>query len=308
MKPVLKKIDGILLLNKPLHMTSNGALQRIKRLFGAKKAGHTGSLDPLATGMLPICFGEATKVSQFLLDSDKHYQVEVKLGIKTTTGDAEGEILETRPVVDVTTEKLLTVLKQFTGKIQQIPPMFSAIKHQGKPLYELARQGIEIERKSREVTIHASNLISYEQEKMTFTVHCSKGTYIRTLAEDLGEILGCGAYVTALHRTAVAPYPPDKMYQLEELEALQQQGDFGGLMRCLLPIDTSVQHLPAIKLSSSGAFYIRTGQPVMVPHLPTTGWVRIFDDSRFMGVGEVLDDGRLAPRRLINKHSVQGAI
>lgn len=301
MKPILKNINGILLLDKPLKMTSNGALQYVKRLLGAKKAGHTGSLDPLATGMLPLCFGEATKVSQFLLDSDKHYHVQVKLGTKTTTGDAEGDVIATLPVVGIDSEKIKMVLAQFVGAIQQIPPMFSAIKHQGKPLYKLARQGVEVERKPRDVFIHSSQFVSYENETFVFDVHCSKGTYIRTLVEDIGEILGCGAYTTGLRRTAVSPYQQNKMYSLNELEEKQAQDGFESLMACLLPMDTSVQHLPSIKLSSSGSFYIRTGQAVRVPELPVSGWVRLFsDDGQFMGIGEVLEDGRVAPRRLVS--------
>jgi len=301
MKPILKKIDGILLLDKPLNMTSNGALQRVKRLFNAKKAGHTGSLDPLATGMLPICFGEATKVSQFLLDSDKYYHVSVKLGIKTTTGDAEGEIVAIRPVAAIHSEKLIAVLNQFTGSIKQIPPMFSAIKHQGKPLYELARQGLEVERKSREVFIYSSQLISSKDDTFVFNVHCSKGTYIRTLVEDIGETLGCGAYVTGLHRIAVSPYQQNKMCSLNELAEKSQQFGPDALLQYLLPIDTSVQHLPAIQLSSAGTFYMRMGQAVMVSHAPASGWVRIFaEDTQFMGIGEMLEDGRVAPRRLIS--------
>ncbi len=301
MKPILKNIDGILLLDKPLHLTSNGALQRVKRLFGAKKAGHTGSLDPLATGMLPICFGEATKVSQFLLDSDKYYQVEMKLGIKTTTGDAEGEIISTRPVNDLTAERIENVMSQFLGTIQQIPPMFSAIKHQGKPLYELARKGVEVERKPRAVNIYALKLITLGVDTVSFDVHCSKGTYVRTLVEDMGEQLGCGAHVSALRRSAVSPYQQNKMYTFTELEEMHKQYGFDALAQCLLPIDTSVQHLPAVKLSASTTFYLRMGQPVMAPHLPATGWVRIFsDDAQFMGIGEILEDGRVAPRRLIS--------
>ena len=301
MKSNLKKIDGILLLDKSLNITSNGALQRVKRLFGAKKAGHTGSLDPLATGMLPICFGEATKVSQFLLESDKHYDVEVTLGVKTTTGDAEGEVIATRALVDINFEKILVILSQFKGAIQQIPPMFSAIKHQGKPLYELARQGIEIERKPRTVQIYALELTSFDAPKFTITVSCSKGTYVRTLAEDIGEQLGCGAHVSGLRRTAVKPYESDKMHTLDSLEEMHKQYGMDALLNCLLPVDTSVQHLPAVKLSSSATFYMRMGQPVMVPHLPLEGWVRIFSgDAQFMGIGEILDDGRVAPKRLIS--------
>jgi len=300
MKPVLKKINGILLLDKPLHLTSNGALQRIKRLFGAKKAGHTGSLDPLATGMLPLCFGEATKVSQFLLDSDKSYHVEVKLGIRTTTSDAEGEVIETRPVIDIDADKIEEVLARFIGPIQQVPPMFSALKHNGKPLYELARQGLSVERKSREVFIHSSRLVSCEKDTFIFDVDCSKGTYIRTLVEDMGEMLGCGGYVTGLHRVAVSPYQENKMYGLNELEAIHAEDGLDGLMCCLLPVDSSVQHLPPVKLSSSGSFYVRMGQAVRMPHLPASGWVRLFSESGlFMGIGEILEGGRVAPRRLL---------
>ena len=301
MKPMLKKIDGILLLDKPLHMTSNGVLQRVKRLFNAKKAGHTGSLDPLATGMLPLCFGEATKVSQFLLDSDKHYYVEATLGVRTTTGDAEGEVIETKSVDGIEVNHVIAVLAQFVGAIQQIPPMFSALKHQGKPLYELARQGIEIERKSREIFIYSSQLEAMQGHKFTFNVHCSKGTYIRTLVEDIGAMLGCGAFVSGLRRTIVSPYQKNKMYSLSELEVMHEQYGADALIECLLPIDTSVQHLPVVNLSSAATFYMRTGQAVMVPHVPTSGWVRIFaDDAQFMGIGEILEDGRVAPRRLIS--------
>jgi tRNA pseudouridine55 synthase len=300
MKPIPKKIDGILLLDKPISLTSNAALQRVKRLFCAKKAGHTGSLDPLATGMLPICFGEATKVSQFLLDSDKHYQVGVTLGVKTTTGDSEGDIIATKPV-DVTEAQINHILNQFIGTLQQIPPMFSAVKYQGKPLYELARKGIEIERKPRTIKIHSIQLISCKDNKFNFDVHCSKGTYVRTLVEDMGEQLGCGAHVSSLCRSSVVPYEKNKMYTMEALEELQQHQGTDALLKCLLPIDTSVQHFPIVKLSSAATFYVRTGQPVIVPHLPLEGWTRLFsDDGIFMGIGEVLDDGRVAPRRLVS--------
>lgn len=297
---IKKNIDGILLLDKSIGLTSNGALQRVKRLFGAKKAGHTGSLDPLATGMLPICFGEATKFSQYLLESDKRYQVTVKLGIKTSTGDAEGEVIATRPVENVTAERLNTVLQQFMGMIHQIPPMFSAIKHQGRPLYELARKGIEVERALRTVQIFHLECTGLQTDTFQLDVHCSKGTYIRTLAEDIGEVLGCGAYVSALHRSSVTPYDGVKMYSFEALEELHQQHGPVALKQLLLPIESSVQALAAVKLSTSSAFYLRMGQPVMVPHLPTEGLVRLYgQDDVFMGVGEVLDDGRVGPRRLV---------
>lgn len=295
-----KNIHGIILLDKPLGLTSNGALQRVKKIFNAKKAGHTGSLDPLATGMLPVCLGEATKFTQFLLESDKKYHVTLKLGVKTTTGDAEGEVTATRVVKDVTLERVVTVTQGFLGAIQQIPPMFSAIKHQGKPLYELARRGIEIERAPRTVQIYDLTVANLEEDNVFFTVHCSKGTYIRTLAEDIGEQLGCGAHVIGLRRTAVSPYHDAKMYTLDALEELRKQHGEAILYSLLLPIESSVQALPVVKLSTSSAFYVRTGQPVMVPHLPTEGQVRLFNEDGFMGVGEILNDGRVAPRRLVS--------
>lgn len=296
-KPHLN-INGILLLDKPLNMTSNGALQYVKRLFNAKKAGHTGSLDPLATGMLPICFGEATKLSQFLLESDKYYRTTIKLGVRTTTGDAEGDVIETCAVGDLTIERIDAVLSQFLGEIQQIPPMYSAIKHKGQPLYKLARRGIEITREPRIVHIYALTREEFSADTLTLNTHCSKGTYIRTLAEDIGRALGCGAHVSVLHRSAVAPYHHSKMHMLTALEEIKQQG-MDALLNCLLPVDSSVQAFPAVKLSSAAVFYIRTGQPVMVPHLPIQGFVRIFsDNNEFMGIGEILDDGRVAPRRL----------
>jgi len=307
-KPRIKKIkvNGILLLDKPLHASSNHALQKVKRLFNAEKAGHTGSLDPLATGMLPICFGEATKVCQFLLDSDKHYQVSIQLGIRTVTGDAEGAILSERCAKSITEEKLSLALKQFEGEISQIPPMYSAIKVQGKPLYELARKGIEIPRQSRKVQIHQLSLVQFDAQQMHFSlsVHCTKGTYIRTLADDLGEALGCGAYVSALHRVSVTPYFTQKMYTLSELEDISQAHGQQGLQNCLLPLETSVERFPAITLSSSSAFYLKTGQAVMAPKMLTHGLIRLYSESnQFLGMGEMLDDGRVTPKRLFNLNS-----
>lgn len=300
-----KSINGILLLDKPLHLTSNGALQKAKRLFGAKKAGHTGSLDPLATGMLPLCFGEATKLSQYLLESDKYYQVVAKFGEKTTTGDAEGEIIETRPTQHVTLENLQQVITKFVGVIEQIPPMFSALKFQGKPLYELARKGIEVERKPRPVTIHDLRVESSFEPDEVFTtcqmfVHCSKGTYIRTLVEDMGELLGCGAHVIGLRRVAVAPYQDFPMITLAELEQVVQQEGSNALLKYLLPMESSIQHFPVVKLSASTAFYLRTGNSVMVPNAPNSGLVRIFtEQDELIGIGEMQDDGRVAPKRLM---------
>jgi tRNA pseudouridine55 synthase len=292
-----QNIQGILLLNKPIGITSNAALQKVKRLFRAKKAGHTGSLDPLATGMLPICFGEATKFSQFLLDSDKQYFVTMKLGIKTTTGDAEGEVISERPV-NVTREQIEKVASEFLGPIQQIPPMFSAVKHQGKPLYELARKGIEIERAPRTVMIHSLELGEVRETEVSFSIHCSKGTYVRTLAEDMGEKLGCGAHVIGLHRIAVVPYQDKKMHTLADLEAIAHTE----LMSHLLPVETSLDSYPAVNLSTAAVFYLKTGQAVMAPHLPTQGFVRIYDNHQFLGVGEIMEDGKLAPRRLVTSN------
>lgn len=295
-----RPINGILLLDKPAGITSNGALQRVKRLFQAKKAGHTGSLDPVATGMLPICFGEATKFSQFLLESDKSYEVVARLGERTATGDSEGEVIETRPVVDASAERVQQVMTQFLGEIDQIPPMFSAIKVQGKPLYELARRGIEIERQSRRINIFSLTFISIENNDLKFQVHCSKGTYVRTLVEDIGRELGCGAHVIALRRLSVAPYGYAAMHTLPALEALAESMGAHALLSCLLPIETAVNVYPVVQLSTSASFYLRTGQPVRVNFPLNSTLVRLVsEDERFLGVGEVLPDGRVKPHRLL---------
>jgi tRNA pseudouridine55 synthase len=293
------KINGIFLLDKPLHLTSNHALQRVKRLFGAKKAGHTGSLDPLATGMLPICFGEATKFSQFLLESDKRYQVKARLGIKTTTGDTEGEIISEKPIIEVTLEKVKKTLETFLGETQQIPPMFSAIKHQGKPLYEFARKGIDIERASRKITVHHLHLLHYHHDELEIDIHCSKGTYVRTIVEDIGEELNCGAHVTTLRRLHVFPYENSKMMTLDTLEKIIKESL--PLQDYLLPIETAVASFPEVILSTSAVFYIRQGQSVKVSNLNgENGFVRMYtQDRNFLGVGEIVEDGRIAPRRLV---------
>ncbi len=300
-KLLAENVNGILLLDKPTGMTSNGVLQVIKRLFAAKKAGHTGSLDPSATGMLPICFGEATKLCQFLLEANKNYQVTVRLGVRTATGDADGEVIATQPVINVTHERLLQVLKQFTGSIEQIPPMFSAVKINGKALYKLARRGIEIDRQPRRVTISKLDLIEFNENTFVLDVHCSKGTYIRALADDIGQALQCGGHVAALRRMAVAPYQQTKMSTVDELIAIHAEHGLTVLRRSLLPIETSAQNFPAIKLSAAAAFYLRMGNPVMTGQLKTSGLIRIFaDDGSFMGIGEMLEDGRVTPKRLIN--------
>ncbi len=301
-------VNGILLLDKPADITSNGALQRVKRLFNAKKAGHTGSLDPIATGMLPLCFGEATKFSQFLLESNKSYLVTAKLGEETTTGDCEGDVIVRKPIIDVDALRIAALMENFVGEIEQVPPMFSAIKHQGKPLYELARQGIEIERKARRITIFSLELIDFVQNEFTFRVHCSKGTYVRTLVQDLGRALDCGAHVIALRRTHVSPYENATMYTLPALEAIVEQSGQAGLSACLLPVETSVQVLPIVKLSTAAVFYLRMGQPVRASLPSNTSLVRLMsDDAKFLGVGEVTLDGRIKPSRLLSQKSSSAA-
>lgn len=298
-RPRGRNITGVLLLDKPVGMTSNAALQEVKRLFGAAKAGHTGSLDPLADGLLPICFGEATKMSAFLLDADKRYRVGVRLGITTTTADAEGEVVERRPVEGVTPQAVEGVLGGFRGQIEQLPPMFSAVKHQGRRLYELARQGIEVERKPRTVQIYELTLVAFSEGLLELEVHCSKGTYVRTLAEDIGERLGCGAHVAALRRTAVGPYGEDGMVTLPQVRETAER-ERERLDDLLLPIETVLGHWPEVRLSGDTEHYLRQGQPVLVPRAPASGWVRLYGaDGCFIGAGEIDDRGLVAPRRLV---------
>ena len=297
-----RNISGILLLDKPAGITSNTALQIVKRLFDACKAGHTGSLDPLATGVLPLCFGEATKFSQFLLDADKRYQATFQLGVITDSGDSDGKALETRPVPEISDAKLENVLEKYRGEISQVPSMFSALKVNGQPLYKFARQGIEIERKSRQVTIHELDVLERQQDKIKVDVHCTKGTYVRTLAEDIGLELGCGAHVVELRRLAAGPYTVDESVSMEELEALAE--DKAQLDVKLQPVSSVVQDWPQVELTEITASYIRQGQPVQIANAPTEGWVSIFSESddtdeEFIGIGEVTDDGRIAPRRLV---------
>jgi tRNA pseudouridine55 synthase len=295
----LRAVDGVLLLDKPPGLSSNQALQRVKRLFRARKAGHTGSLDPLATGVLPICFGEATKLSSYLLESDKAYRSLARLGQRTATGDAEGAVLETRPVPSLTPAEIEQALAAFRGEIEQIPPMYSALKHQGRRLYELARAGEVVERAPRSVTIHALDLLAAQGETLDLYIRCSKGTYVRTLVEDIGERLGCGAHVEQLRRTGVGPYSEAEMHGLPELEALAERGD-AALDAALLPLGSAVADWPAVHLDRDSAHYLRQGQPVQVPGAPTAGRLAVFGpDGRFLGVGEVMDDGRVAPRRLV---------
>jgi tRNA pseudouridine55 synthase len=295
-----RNINGVLLLDKPEGMTSNKALQEIKFLYKAAKAGHTGSLDPLATGLLPICLGEATKLSAFLLDADKHYRVKVKLGETTTTADAEGEVVERADPSGVTEENIRAVLAEFQGEQQQLPPMYSAVKHQGERLYKLARQGIEVEREPRTIQIYALDLLGFELPEFEMDVHCSKGTYVRTLAEDIGKRLGCGAYVSGLRRTGVGPYGDDAMLTLEQVQEAFGEKRFEEMDHWLLPLESALSNWPEVALTADAAFYMKQGQAIQVPNAPTSGWVRLYaNKTEFLGVGQILDDGRVAPKRLM---------
>ena len=295
-----RDIHGVFLLDKPQGMSSNDIMQKVKRIFQANKAGHTGALDPLATGMLPICLGEATKFSQFLLDADKRYLVTAKLGERTDTSDAEGQIVEIRDV-KVKTPEILTALEQFRGDILQVPTMFSALKHNGKPLYEYARQGITVEREARPITIFELNFIEYNAPYLTLEVHCSKGTYIRTLVDDLGELLGCGAHVTMLRRTAVADYPTEKMLDWHTLQSLAEQQDLSSLDALLLPMDTAVAKLPALTLNESQTQGIGFGQRIKFDNSNRLqGQVRLFShENRFLGVAVIDENNVIRPQRLV---------
>lgn len=301
-----RPVNGILVLDKPPGFSSNDAVQKVKGMFGAQKVGHTGSLDPLATGVLPLCFGEATKFSQFLLNSDKRYWATLKLGVATATGDSEGEVLDVRDASAVTTAQIEVELDAFRGSIKQVPSMYSALKHNGQPLYKLARQGIEVEREARCITVYENKLVRHEGDEIELSMHCSKGTYVRTIAEELGAALGCGAHVIALRRLGAGPYDESDQMTLDELLAAREQGDSDpSVLDCFLkPVSSAVEHWPEVTLSESTAFYIRQGQPVLVAHSPASGWVRLSEhteqaENHFIGVGEVLDDGRIAPRRLV---------
>lgn len=302
-----RNVSGVIVVDKPAGLSSNDAVQKAKYLFRAAKVGHTGSLDPLARGVLPLCFGEATKFSQFLLSSDKKYWVRIKLGVRTDSGDADGNVVETRSVPEISTPTLECALDRFRGEIDQVPSMFSAIKHKGQPLYKLARQGIEVERKSRRVTVFSNELIRADADEFELMIHCSKGTYIRTIAEDLGELLGCGAHVIALRRTMAGPYHESDMVSFDTLYQIRDVDGLEALDALLQPVSSTVRGWPTVTLTDSTAYYVRRGQPVIVAHAPSTGWVQLcerHDDehSEFIGVGEILDDGRVAPRRLVLTH------
>lgn len=294
-KSAYRHLSGVFLLNKPIGMSSNGALQKVRRLFNAQKAGHTGALDPLATGLLPICLGEATKFSHYLLDSTKRYQTTVKLGQTTTTGDIEGDVLQQRTVPLLTRESIEQVLAQFRGDIQQVPPMYSALKREGRPLYELARQGIEIERAARPVTIYDLTLVSFNEDSLTLDVTCSKGTYIRVLGEDIGEALGCGGHLTYLHRIQTGHFEINPDYTIEYLESLsQEQRD-----ALLLPVYAPVEHFPRVQLPEGREKYFGNGQESNIDH-EAVAEVLVFDGERCLGLAEITDKKRLVPKRLLN--------
>ncbi|MEO5703128.1 MAG: tRNA pseudouridine(55) synthase TruB [Gammaproteobacteria bacterium] len=293
-------MHGILLLDKPVNITSNAALQVVKRLYQARKAGHTGSLDPFASGLLPICLGEATKIAGFLLDKDKCYRALCKLGITTSTGDTEGDILEVHPPGVITRQLLTEVLAGFTGEIEQVPPMFSAIKQQGQPLYKLARRGISVERQARRVTIHKLVLLSYNEDLVEIEVQCTKGTYIRTLAEDIGARLGCGAHLQALRRIGLGDFQEAQMVTLDQLSDRAASGT-APIDSLLISMQAALADWPDVNLTDDAAFYLGQGQIVSVAGNPGCGRVKLYaPEGRFLGLGEVLQDGRVAPKRLLH--------
>lgn len=290
-------VDGILLLDKPLGRSSNSALQKVRYLFNAKKAGHTGSLDPLATGVLPICFGQASKVTSYLLDSDKRYTCIAQLGVTTSTGDKEGDVLREINVPSFSSNEIEKVLALYRGKIEQIPPMHSALKHNGQPLYKLARQGIEIERKSRKITIHELELLEKTDTTLTLDISCSKGTYIRTLAQDIGDKLGVGAHLSMLRRTEVSPFDCATLYTIEQIEELATAGQ---LDQILLPIDSALIHLPSITLTDLESKRIQNGLKVSRDNIPQESMIKLYlENGEFIGIGRYSSDHCLAPKRLM---------
>ncbi|HLS04689.1 MAG TPA: tRNA pseudouridine(55) synthase TruB [Wenzhouxiangella sp.] len=286
--------DGILLLDKPLGLSSNQALGRARRALGIRKAGHAGTLDPMASGLLVLCFGQATKVAGYLLEADKRYEATVRLGVSTDSGDAEGAVLESRPVPDFSADEIEAVLDKFRGAIEQTPPMYSALKHKGKRLYELARQGKTVERKPRAVTIHALTLTDFSEKELQLTVHCSKGTYVRSLAMDIGRALGCGAHLTALRRTASQPFELAAAVSLDGLEGLSEDA----ARRLLIAPDRALSHFPKITLGDIQARQISQGQRLNGIEARHSGLVRIYGAHRFLGIGEADGRGRLKPVRL----------
>jgi len=305
-----RDVDGLLLLDKPVGLTSNAALQTVRRLYGARKAGHTGSLDPLASGMLPVCFGEATKFAGYLLDADKTYRVQARLGIRTATGDAEGEPVATREGVMVTPAGLVTAMAGLTGAIEQVPPMYSALKHQGERLYALARAGLEVPRAPRQVWIREFVLESFDPVTPVFRVRCSKGTYIRTLIEDLAERLGTLGHVILLRRLSVAPYEGEPMVTLADLKSLAEapaSGPPGGLLAHLRPLEAVLPHWPRLVLGEALAHRAAHGGDVPGPPGQAPGPVSLFGPGgRFLGIGDLGSDGQVKPRRMVAANTAAG--
>lgn len=298
-KDHLETVDGILLLDKGLGDSSNRALQQVKRLYNARKAGHTGSLDPLASGLLPLCFGEATKLSQYLLDSDKRYLTTFRLGATTTTGDAEGEVIS-QQAVNVSRQQIESVLDKFRGVIEQVPPMYSALKKNGQPLYKLARRGIEVERKPRSVEILVLTLIAFDAGLLTLDIRCSKGFYIRSLAVDIGEALGCGAHVTELRRTAAGKFSVSDAVSLEQLDKMSSQQR----LQQLLPLDAAIESMPRVSLTQDVCDYFQQGQIVRAKVKLNTGLVRVYNEEQsFIGIGEALEGSRIKPKRLLSTNN-----
>lgn len=296
---MVRNISGIVVLDKANGLSSNAALQEVKRLYEANKAGHAGSLDPLATGVLPVCLGEATKVSQFLLDSDKCYRARIKLGIRTDTGDSEGSIIERNAGISVSRKAIERALTKFKGEIEQVPPMHSAIKMNGVPLYKLARKGIAVEREPRLVTLYQVCLVEFVNSELELEISCSKGTYIRTIADDLGQELGCGAHVIELRRTQAGVFTEKDSISAEELALEKENRGLDKIDQFLIPMDRAIQDLPEVNLPSITASHVKNGQAVLVRHLPKNGLVRMYEDEQFIGIGSIDDDGKVAPRRLI---------
>jgi len=296
-KRIKRNVNGVLLLDKPLGFSSNQALQKVKWLYQAAKAGHTGTLDPLATGLLPICLGEATKFAQYVTDADKTYFATIKLGITTTTADAEGEVLSTAPV-NITQSQFELACQKFIGEISQMPPMYSALKHEGKPLYTYAREGVDIARQARLVPIKNIKINELLGDVAQITVTCGKGTYIRTLAEDIGAKLGCGAHLIGLRRTETAGYLLSQAITIEQLEALSIETREA----LLLPVDSAIESLPIFTLNADAAYFLLQGQAVwMAGKIPNSD-LRLYDENNtFLGLGFLQDDGKIAPKRLIQK-------
>ncbi|MCD9522094.1 tRNA pseudouridine(55) synthase TruB [Photobacterium carnosum] len=308
-----RPINGVILVDKPTGISSNDTLQKVKRIFFAQKAGHTGALDPLATGMLPLCFGEATKFSQFLLDSDKRYRVVAKLGERTDTSDSDGEVVETR-AVNVERDQLEACIDRFRGTTDQIPSMYSALKYQGRKLYEYAREGISIPRESRKITVYSVELLRFDNNEVEMELHVSKGTYIRTIVDDLGEMLSCGAHVIYLRRIGVSNFPYDRMVTIEQLQAMLDQAKVDEiepgtvLDALLLPTDTAVQDLPEVNVTAEAAVHVLHGNPVCAEVVPAEGTlvrITVGEAAEFIGVGTIDAKGMLAPKRVMANEQEQ---